>query len=178
MKKVIIIGTIHLGWTPGDELKAEIAKYNPDKLFIELTDSEVEGVSIRDEMFIALDWARENIVPYAFFDSDFGSLKDGITGKEPEFMAQELRVKEMLKEHNWKSLNNRGPWNDPEIKKAEDEIIAKYFDLEKKRRREEVMTQNIMSELVEGTNVVITGAGHITHFLADIPNAVAPFRTE
>jgi hypothetical protein len=44
------------------------------------------------------------------------------------------------------------------------------------KEREAAIEKNILGELVDGVNVVITGAGHLTHLLAAIPDSVAPLR--
>ena len=180
MKQVIIIGTIHHHWTPCEELMAEIERHRPDKLFIELSDIDIkngEAASIRDEMFCALRWAKEQEIPYELFDIDEDTLRPGVTGKEPEFMEQERKVKAILGSNDWRSLNNQSLWEDPEVKEIEDAIVEKYFDKEKTDARNRILADNITHGLVEGVNVVVTGAGHITHLLEDIPQSVAPLRT-
>lgn len=179
MKKVIVIGTIHLDWTPKSELLLEVKKHKPDKIFIELTKKEVEGGrenSIRDEMFFVLNFAEEENIPYYLFDTDINTLKEGVTGKEKGFLEYENKVKKLLSDYSWKDLNSRKPWENSEVKKNEDYIVEKFFDIEKMKQRNELISKNIQENLVEGTNVIVTGAGHITDLLEDLPNSVAPLR--
>lgn len=181
MKKVIIIGTIHLRWTPKEELWEVLSDLNPDQVLVELSDEELHvrprSASIRDEMFFAYDWAVEHNTLVNFFDTEDSPLKDGITGEEPEFVEHELKCKELLKNYSWKDLNKREPWRISEVKELEDVIIEKYFDVEKSIEREQKMLNTIVDKLIEGTNVIVTGAGHLSFFEKEIPDAILPFRT-
>lgn len=180
MKKVIIIGTIHLNCTPKGELEEVLRDINPDKVLVELTNNELNGDlredSIRDEMFVAYDWGVRNKKMVDYFDTEYNTLKDGVTGKESEFLQYELRCKKLLKDYSWKDLNKEEPWNIPEVAKLEDEIEKKYFDDEKSKKREYKMLDNIRSKLIDGTNVIITGAGHLSFFKREMPEAILPFR--
>ncbi|MCF7816099.1 MAG: hypothetical protein K9M10_00005 [Candidatus Pacebacteria bacterium] len=180
MKKVIIIGTIHLNWTPKEELWETLSNINPDQVLVELSDEELNlrprNDSIRDEMFFAYDWAIQHNKLVNYFDTEDSPLKEGVTGKEPEFMEHELRSKELLKNYSWKDLNKMEPWKISEVKELEDKITEKYFDIKKSKEREQKMLGNILSKLIEGTNVVIIGAGHLSFFEKEIPGAILPFR--
>lgn len=179
MKNIILLGTIHLNWTPKLDLISEIKKYNPDKLLIELTEKEVfdgREHSIRDEMFFALDYAQKENLQYYLFDTDVSTMKPGVTGKEPEFEAYEVEVKKLLAGKTWKDLNIEKYWKDPKVDKLEKSIIDAYYVEKKMKEREAAIEKNILGELVDGVNVVITGAGHLTHLLAAIPDSVAPLR--
>ncbi len=180
MKDITIIGTIHLNWTPKEELEKVLAELKPGKLLVELSEGELakgEGESIRDEMFSAYNWAVANDVPVTVFDiDDVTGLKEGVTGQESEFMEHELKCKELLKEYSWKDLNKLEPWQVAEVASLEKEIEDKYFDKEKSKQREMKMLENIKKELVEGQNVIVTGAGHLTFFKEHLPGAKLPFR--
>jgi pheromone shutdown protein TraB len=181
MKQVILIGTIHLNWTPKDELIEEIKKYSPDKLLIELTEKEVKDgpeKSIRDEMFFALNYAKEAGVEYHLFDTDISTMKLGVTGKEPEFEEYEIQVKSLLAGKTWKDLNIEAYWKDPEVDKLDKFIVEKYYQKDLMDARNKTIEENIKANLVEGTNVVVTGAGHLTHLLEAFPDAMAPLRTK
>jgi len=39
--RVVIIGTIHLNWTPKDELWEVLSDINPDQVLVELSDEEL-----------------------------------------------------------------------------------------------------------------------------------------
>lgn len=180
MKKVIIIGTIHLNWTPREELWEVLNNINPDQVLVELSGEELNmrprSDSIRDEIFSAYDWAIQNNKLVNYFDTEDSPLKDGVTGKEPEFLEHELKSKELLKNYSWKDLNKTEPWRISEVKELEDKITEKYFDMKKSKEREQKMLGNILNKLIEGTNVVITGAGHLSFFEKEIPDAILPFR--
>lgn len=180
MKEVLVIGTIHLNWTPKDELEEALRNLRPDKLHVELSPEELNKPredSIRDEMFVAYDWAARNNIPVSVFDIDEDILKDGVTGKESEFMAHELKEKELLKNYTWKDLNSAKPWQEPVIAALEKEIVKKYFNKEKSELREHKMLKNVKDGLIEGRNVIVTGAGHLNFFEREIPSAELPFRT-
>ena len=180
MKKAIIIGTIHLHWTPKEELWEVLNELNPDQVLVELSDEELNepprSDSIRDEMFSAYDWAIQNHKLVSLFDSDDSPLKDGVTGKEEEFIQHELKCKELLKSYSWKDLNKQEPWEISEVKELEDKIKEKYFDTEKSQAREQKMLKEIKCKLIDGTNVIITGAGHLSFFEKEVPEAILPFR--
>jgi hypothetical protein len=179
MRTIIIVGTIHLNWTPQAELEQALSELNPNKVFIELSENELAQPrkdSIRDEMFVSYDWAKQHNIPFTVFDVEHSGLKEGVTGTEPEFMEHELKCKELLKEYSWKDLNNVEPWQISEVAALEKEIEDKYFDTNKSKQRELAMLENINKELVDGVNVIITGAGHLTFFKDHIPEAVLPFR--
>ena len=179
MKEIICIGTIHLNWTPENELVDVLNELKPDHVFVELSPEELQGQreeSIRDEMFFAYDWAIKNRIPVTVFDVEQSGLKEGVTGKEPEFMDHELKSKELLKNYSWKDLNKIEPWQISEVAALEKEIVEKYFDKEKSKQREFQMMKNIKRRLVDGRNVVVTGAGHLTFFKEQFPEAKLPLR--
>lgn len=178
--RIIIIGTIHLHWTPKDELWQVLDDINPDQVLVELSHEEMHerprNDSIRDEMFAAFDWAVEHNKLVNYFDSEDSPLKEGVTGKEPEFLEHELKSKDLLKNYSWKDLNKPEPWQISEVKELEDRITEQYFDVEKSQLREQKMLQEIHAKLVNGTNVIVTGAGHLSFFEKELPEAELPFR--
>lgn len=180
--RIIIIGTIHLNWTPKDELSKVLSDINPDQVLVELSREELyerpREDSIRDEMFEAYDWAVEHNKLVNYFDSEDSPLKEGVTGKEPEFLEHELKSKDLLKSYSWKDLNKPEPWKISEVKELEDKIVAQYFDTEKSQQRERQMLKEIRAKLIEGTNVIVTGAGHLSFFERELPEAELPFRYE
>lgn len=180
MKEIVIVGTIHLNWTPKEELEKVLADLKPDKVLVELSPDELEQgekESIRDEMFAAYNWAVDNGVAVAVFDvDDVSGLKEGVTGKEPEFVEHELKCKDLLRGHSWQDLNKVEPWQIAEVATLEKEIEDKYFDKEQSRQREMKMLANVKSELIEGKNVIVTGTGHLTFFKEQLPDSQLPFR--
>lgn len=179
MKEIIVVGTIHLNWTPKEEIEDVLAELKPDQLLVELSPNELKRSrheSIRDEMFFAYDWAKNNNIPVAVFDIEQSGLKEGVTGKEPEFIEHEMKSMDLLKNYSWKDLNKIEPWQISEIASLEKEIEEKYFDKEKSKQREFQMLKNIKEKLIDGRNVVVTGAGHLTFFKEHLPEAKLPFR--
>jgi hypothetical protein len=87
-----------------------------------------------------------------------------------------MKSKELLKNYSWKDLNNEEPWKIAEVAKIENDIVEKYFDINKSKQREYKMLENIKKNLVEGKNLILTGAGHLTFFQKELPEAKLPFR--
>ncbi|MEX1027355.1 MAG: hypothetical protein WD049_05020 [Candidatus Paceibacterota bacterium] len=174
MQEIILIGTIHSGWTPVDELRQVLAEQQPDKVLVELSPEELKRSredSIRDEMFTAHDWAVENDVPVGVFDVENHILKEGVTGKEPAFTEYEQKSKEILNGYTWKELNNEKPWQSPEITALEEQMNKEYIDVEKSKQREQTMLENIKDDLIERRNVVVTGTRHLSFFKQNLPDA-------
>jgi len=180
--RVIVIGTIHLEWTPKDELWQVLDDINPDQVLVELSQEELHerprNDSIRDEMFAAYDWAVAHNKLVNHFDNEYSPLKDGVTGKEPEFLEHELKSKDMLKNYSWQDLNRPEPWQISEVKELEDKITKQYFDVEKSKEREQQMLKVIRAKLIDGVNVIVTGAGHLSFFENELRGAELPFRYE
>lgn len=179
MKEIIIIGTLHGGWTPKDELEEVLKTINPDKVLLELSLEELlrpREQSIRDEMFAAYDWAVQNGKDIDVFDIENNTLKEGVTGKEPEFAELQSKAQELLKQYSWKDLNKSGPWNNSEVTQLDEALMEKYFDAEKTKERDLTLLQNIKDKLVDGINVVVTGTAHLTFFKEQMPEARLLFR--
>ncbi len=181
MKEIIIIGTLHGDFTPKAELKEVLNSLNPDKVLVELSPEELARPvvkSIRDDMFTAYDWATENNKETAVFDVENETLKEGVTGKEPEFAEFGSAIEELLKKHSWKELNKKEPWKNSGVLDLENKLMEKYFNVEKIKERDFIMLQNIKDNLIEGKNVVLTGIGHLTFFKEQMPEAKLLFRND
>ena len=179
MKKIIIIGTLHGGWTPKNELEEVLKSLNPDKVLVELSREELlrsREDSIRDEMFVAYDWATENGKQVDVFDIENNTLKEGVTGKEPEFAELQIKAQELLKQYSWKDLNKVEPWNNSEVTHLDNALMEKYFDAEKNKERDFILLQNIKNKLIDGVNVIFTGMAHLTFFKEQLPEAKLLFR--
>ncbi len=180
MKEIIIIGTLHGGHTPKDELEEVLNTINPDKVLIELSPEELHDRpredSFSDEMFTAYDWAINNSKQIDVFDVENNSLKEGVTGKEQEFIELQTKYQEFLKQYSWKDLNKQEPWIDSGVAEMENFVIEKYFIEEEEKKRDFSMIQNIKEQLIDGVNVVFTGTGHLTFFKEQIPEAKLLFR--
>lgn len=179
MKEVIIIGTLHGGFTPKEELKELLSSINPDKVLVELSPEELARPvvkSTRDDMFTAYDWATGNNKQVAVFDIENDTLKEGVTGEEPEFAEFGSAIEGLLKEYSWKELNREEPWKSSDVLGLENKLMEKYFNIEKNQERDFTMFQNIKDNLIEGKNVVLTGTGHLTFFKEQMPEAKLFFR--
>lgn len=179
MKEIIIIGTLHHEFTPKPELEEIIKEINPDKVLVELSPEEMvrpREDSRRDEMFFAYDWAIENGKQVDVFDIENDILKEGITGKEPDFAKVGSEMGELLKVHSWKDQNNEEVWKTPAYTKLDDYLKEKYFNTEKVEERDQIMLQNIKDKLVEGKNLIVTGTAHLTFFKEQLPSAILPLR--
>ena len=63
MQKIIVIGTVHGGFTPDEELKEVFEEYSPKQLFVEVAEEHVKKNKLKDyppEMIFTLRWAKEN----------------------------------------------------------------------------------------------------------------------
>jgi len=181
MKEIIVIGTLHSNSTPHKELLELVEEVGPDKVFVELSPEELgeerRQNSIRDEMFAVYDWARDHKLPICAFDIENDILKEGVTGNEAIFQELEQKSKKILENYSWKELNEKAPWNIPRIRELEEELEEKYIDQEKSKERERQILENIKNELIEGKNLIITGAGHLSFFEKELPNAHFILRT-
>ncbi len=177
MKEIIVIGTLHHEFTPKSELEELLKEINPDKVLVELSPEEMlrpREDSIRDEMFFAYDWAIENGKQVDVYDIENDILKEGVTGKEPDFAKVGSEIGELLKSHSWKEQNNEEVWKTPEYTKLEDYITEKYFNAEKIEERDQIMLQNIKDKLIEGKNLILTGTAHLTFFKEQLPDTILP----
>lgn len=172
MKEVILIGTIHLGLTPIEELVSEVVTYNPDRVLIEV-DKEGNGA---EEMKLLLDWCKENNVEYRCFDTAVPAEKSASRPTQREIIGFAELIKKKLHGVSWKDLNNRLTWESTGAEDVNQAFTDKFYDLDKIETRNKLIEQNIPPLLTEGTNVVVTGAGHLTHLLAAIPGSTAPLR--
>lgn len=177
MQQIIIIGTLHAGWTPADELRAVLAAQKPDQVLVELSPEELERPredSIRDEMFAAYDWASGKDTPVAVFDHENDVLREGVRGDEDAFREYEQKSREIFRGYTWKQLNREDPWQVPAMQELEQYMNEHYIDPEKATRREAVMLETIRQKMIDGRNVVVTGVGHLPFFSKHLPSAAMP----
>jgi len=180
-KEIIIIGTLHGGFVPHDELEQILEELKPDQIFVELTQKEVDeidsGKSFRDEMVAAFYWAQKRNIKVNRFDINSGGLKEGMTGKESDFLALCKKFGELLKNYSWKELNKKEPWQNSPLGDLDREITEKYNDEVKAKQREEELLKNINQQIIsEGKVVILTGTGHLDFFEEKIPQAKFLFR--
>ena len=182
MKKteIIIIGTLHTGWTPHNKLIELIENIDPDNILVELSKEELSTerrkTSIRDEMIAVHDWAIESGVPVSTFDSENDILREGITGTEPFFIEHGQQMKKILKDYSWKDLNDDKPWNQPEIKRLDKKMNEKYIDPKKSDKRDIELVNSIKNLITEGKNVILIGAGHLSFLEEYFSDAKFPLR--
>ncbi len=81
MRRIIIIGTLHEGFTPKRELIGMLTAYAPNQLLIEITANDLQKRKIGSypiEMRQAYQWALRNKTKVAGFDSPIDCLKRGV----------------------------------------------------------------------------------------------------
>jgi len=178
--EIIVIGTIHSSWTPHDKLIALLEEHDPDKLLLELSPEELSEErrksSIRDEMFAAYDWAKENGTSVDVFDEENDVLREGVTGQESVFEEHAQRSEEILRGYSWKDLNKDEPWNDPAHQELEEKLDTYYIDPDKSQQRESNLIRKIEKLLEPGRNVVLVGVGHLAALENQLPRAQFPLR--
>jgi hypothetical protein len=171
MKQIFIIGTLHGGWTPGQELQGELEKIKPDQLLVEICDSDLKDGEIDGyppEMIFAYQWAKENQVPVVGYDSRIKVFKDGVSDQDNQDLIE--KQKQQFGQLSWKDANkleNRG------LFKGED--YYKLVDPEKDKLREQEMLDNIKDVIADqGRTVVLTGCGHLGFFEKNLSEAEFP----
>ena len=175
MRKIIIIGTVHGGFTPENELKEVLEKYKPNQVLVEIAQEDINKNNIKNyppEMIFAMKWAKENKVKVNYFDIIENTLKKSITKKEVKNLIKEQD--EQIKKSNftWKDLNNK-----EKIKILDTRIYLNAVDLEKEKERELKMLNKIKRMMIKsGTIVIVTGAGHLNFFEKNLKGAEFPFR--
>jgi pheromone shutdown protein TraB len=172
-KKIIIIGTLHAGITPNNELKEVIEGFEPDQLLIEIANDDIienDLISYPPEMIFALEWAKNNNVKVCGFDSKIDVFRKGIMPEENQAMIE--KQKKLIKNISWKDFNKI-----KNEKVLDVDGLDELIDHEKERMREYEMLNNIESNIIEsGTIVVITGIAHLNFFERNIKDAIFPFR--
>lgn len=162
--QIFVIGTLHLGLTPLDELKEVLEDISPDQILIELPRG-THGVGGPDEMVYAKQWARDNGINVDFFDADISVLKDSILENNAEYKELIKRQVQLLQGISWKDANKKATFTEGELAKIDKELMTKVFDVEKWNRREDEMLKNVV-ELMQkdGVVAILTGAGHLDFF--------------
>ena len=172
MRKVILIGTVHLGLTPIDELIDEVISHNPDRILIEI-DQDGNGAQ---EMKQLLQWCKDNSAEYHCFDEAAPAEQSASGPTEKEIVDFTKAIQDKLQGVSWKDLNNPSVWKETGAEEINQAFTDKFYDPEKIKDREKLLDKNISNLLTEGTNVVVTGAGHMTRLLDSIPGSTAPLR--
>jgi pheromone shutdown protein TraB len=178
MKNMYVVGTLHQGCVPEEELVDVLESFKPDQLFLELPDEPLEDIvksgDIRDEMIYAYQWAKKNNILVHCFDSEINTFRDGITVDSPEFKKLLVEQTEILK-------NSKITWKQHNKKQYDSlldhPLIAVISDPAKELQREKDMLQKIRKHSIqEGVILILTGAGHLSFFESELPEATFPFR--
>lgn len=172
-KKIIIIGTLHAGLTPNNELEEVIKGYNPDQLFVEIANDDIlknDLISYPPEMIFAFEWAKSNNIKVMGFDSKINVFRDGVTPEGNQDLIE--KQKKLINEISWKDFNKT------ENEKLLDvDGMDELINPDKERMREEEMIKNIEASTIKnGTILVITGIAHLNFFETNIKDAIFPFR--
>lgn len=172
-RKIIVIGTLHAGITPNNELEAVIKSFQPDQLLVEIANDDIvkDDLSLYPpEMIFAFEWAKNNKVSVIGFDAKINVFQEGIMPEDNQVIIE--KQKELMKNLSWKNFNNI------ENEKLLDvDGFEKLIDRNKERVRENEMLKNIETNITEsGTIVIITGTAHLNFFEQHIKDAIFPFR--
>ena len=172
MRKIIIIGTLHLGLTPNKELREVLDEIKPDQLLVEINERDIKNNNFKKyipEMVFAYRRAKKKKISVSGFDSSINVLSQGMTEKDKKRIIQ--KQKRLAKGHNWKDLNKEKYLK--LLRGSEEGLI----DWKKEQKREEKMLQNIKKAMQpNGKIVIVTGCGHLSFFEKSIKDAVFPFR--
>jgi pheromone shutdown protein TraB len=172
-RKIIVIGTLHAGITPNNELREAIESFRPDQLFVEIANDDIDKNNLNSypsEMIFALNWAKSNIVKVVGFDSKINVFRKGIMSEDNQAMIE--KQKKLIKNLSWKDFNKI-----KNEKLLEVDGLDELIDQEKDAIREHEMLKNIQTNIIEsGTVVIITGVAHLNFFEQNIKNAIFPFR--
>ncbi len=173
MKKIIILGTLHAGLTPEDELKEVLEEYNPHQLLIEIAEEDIKNGkfdSYPPEMVFAYNWAKKNKVKVNGFDSKIDVLRKGMTEEDNQKLIE--KQKKLMNIFTWKDMNKT-----ENLKKLDADSAKNLIDQKKEEKREFEMLKNIKNSMIEnGKILIITGCGHLDFFEKYISNAIFPFR--
>lgn len=176
MRKIYLIGTLHAGYTPNDELKEVLEEIRPNQVLVELPNEAREELSERKiyptEMVFAYDWAIENNINTGKFDvsEEHSYFNKGRGPEDPEYVKYLKDLEETLKKYSWKEFNN------PELNESlEHPMEDVLFDKEQANIREQAMLRNILDIIDdEGVVVIITGAAHLKYFKENLPESILP----
>lgn len=111
---------------------------------------------------------KKNKIKIAGFDSNINIFAEGKTEKDNQKLMEEQD--RIIKKHNWKKFNKK--WFMESLDEDDN-----FTDKNKFRLRQEKMFGNIKKNLIpDGTNIILTGAGHLAFFEEKFPGAVFPLR--
>lgn len=172
-RKIIVIGTLHAGITPNNELKETIESFQPDQLLIEIANDDIVKKNLSlypPEMIFTFEWAKNNNVKVAGFDSKINVFREGAIPEDNQAIIE--KQKKLIKKLSWKDFNRI---ENEKLLDVDD--LNVLIDKDNERARENEMLKNIEANIIEtGTVVIITGTSHLNFFERNIKDAIFPFR--
>ena len=173
--QLYIIGTLHSGYTPEQELREMLENINPEFIFLELPPQDIakskRADDPRQEMFFAYHWAQEQGITVEFFDTPEGdSFNEGYSEESPEYKQLLAETEEKLKHYSWKDLNRT-----KNINKFKHPFEETLIDMNKREQRQEQMVKNIKHAMPNSAKVVVlTGPFHLKYLAMKFPEARFP----
>jgi hypothetical protein len=173
---LIFIGTLHCGHTPEAELIKIIEGFDPSRLLVEISQSDIKNKDIEkypDEMRAALTWGTNQHIEVRGFDSSIKTLKESTSEEDLKNLDEEQT--KIISKHDWKDFN-KAQFD----KILETKSWQKIVDKTKDNERELEMHKNIIRltrDSDSDVTVVITGSGHIPFFKSKFSIAEFPLRT-
>lgn len=178
MREIYVIGTLHAGYTPNDELRELLEDIEPNQVLVELPDEPIEELKDREvypsEMIFAYNWGKEKGLQVGRFDveSDYSYFNEGRSPDDQEYKDYLEYQESIIKEHSWKDFNKER-YN----KLLDHPLRDVLFDKQQAEKREAEMLENIKKAMISnGKIVVTTGAGHLNYLQEHLPEAVFPLR--
>jgi len=181
MKEYLIIGTLHSGLTPKNELKSLLAEIEPDQVLVELPegyDSEKirDRAVVPDEMLFAHSWAQKNNIQADCFgveSDDVDIFQEGFDEDSPEYQEVLKTEEKIIEKYNWKEFNTKKVCDLLDIP-----VKEKIFDQSILDKQEAGMLKNIREKSIDnGKAVIITGYDHIDYFHDNLENSSTPLRS-
>jgi hypothetical protein len=175
MQRIIVIGTLHAGLTPEDELEELLTAYEPSQVLIEIAQEDIDDENISTyppEMVFAYVWAHRNGVSANGFDCKINVFREGVTDVDNQALIK--RQKSLMEGLclTWRDVNKS-----KNNKRIDLEEVDDITDAEAERERENQMLENIRKHMIGGgTILILTGCAHLDFFEENIPNAEFPLR--
>jgi len=172
MREIIIIGTLHAGLTPKQELKKFLEDVKPDQVLVEMAEEDLRKNRIDSyppEMVYTFKWSRKRNIIVNGFDCSLNTLRKGMT--DADNLKAIKDSKRLLKNLSWKDMN----------KEKNSKILApinkRLIDPLKERKRNFQMIKNIRKLMIpKGKVVIVTGCSHLNYFEKHIKEANFAFR--
>lgn len=171
-QEIFFIGTLHAGFTNILELKDLVNNLNPDQLFVEIEQKDLENETIDSypsEMIALYNWAKQENILVCGFDSNIDVIKKGKTSKDNADVI--LKQEEIIKNYDWKEFNKQ------ELNEKLDFISKNLINYTNWNIREKEMAGNIRQQIIKkGKIIVLTGSAHLSYFKKEFSKAKFPLR--